>query len=260
MSWNSAEKKNPPNPRKRFLQFTAAESGASHHRTLDSNDGNSPDAHGRRAVVDSDDDDNDESLVDSEKRIRFESGDDDDAMGDSDDARGASTEKGLSFLVKQRRREQQEQLRDEMSAHPHKRGTTLSESDSESSDSDTEVKVNPMSTKAEGAPMARLDQAIDESNKGARMLQRMGYKKGEGLGLNKQGRTEPVPLSGQRGNLGLGHKANKELGRDFDIRWDETREVVTEQETVAWIKCDQTPPNEATLRSWMEVGPVRFSP
>lgn len=36
----------------------------------------------------------------------------------------------------------------------------------------------------------------------------MGFKTGEGLGKSGQGRTEPIPLSTQRGRAGLGHHAS----------------------------------------------------
>jgi hypothetical protein len=236
MSWN-AEKKTPPNPRKRFLQFQSTESESSH------NGNTSPDA--RNEAADSDDDDSP-----THKQIKFE-------QDVKEEEEQPSTATGLPKLVEQRRRDMQEQLRDEMKHHSNPKKRTLSESDTDSSiDSEPEVTVDK--NKGTTSINARLDQPINEMNKGARMLQMMGYKAGEGLGLKKQGRTEPIPMSGQRGNLGLGHKANKDLARDLDLKWDETKEVVSEHETAVWIKCNQTPPNEATLRGWMELGSVSF--
>lgn len=40
-----------------------------------------------------------------------------------------------------------------------------------------------------------LEQQIPESNVGFAMLQKMGYKKGQGLGKEKQGMAEPVPIA-----------------------------------------------------------------
>lgn len=40
--------------------------------------------------------------------------------------------------------------------------------------------------------------------RGWKLLTQMGYKDGEGLGVNKQGRKDPVGLSLKRGRSGLG--------------------------------------------------------
>lgn len=45
-------------------------------------------------------------------------------------------------------------------------------------------------------------------DRGAALLAKMGYG-GGGLGKSGQGRTEPIPLSTQRGRIGLGHQANQ---------------------------------------------------
>ncbi|RHY80906.1 hypothetical protein DYB37_013774 [Aphanomyces astaci] len=49
-------------------------------------------------------------------------------------------------------------------------------------------------------------QEIPASNKGYKMLAGMGWKAGEGLGVDKQGRTEPVPTCYKRDRAGLGKK------------------------------------------------------
>lgn len=55
----------------------------------------------------------------------------------------------------------------------------------------------------------KLNQAIDESNKGFEMLSRMGFKKGMGLGKQNQGRVEPIPLDLKTGRKGLGTEENE---------------------------------------------------
>ncbi|KAJ3317982.1 hypothetical protein HDV06_001014 [Boothiomyces sp. JEL0866] len=45
---------------------------------------------------------------------------------------------------------------------------------------------------------------IDATNKGNLMLQRMGWKEGQGLGKEKEGIVDPVKMSSQKGRRGLG--------------------------------------------------------
>jgi len=56
----------------------------------------------------------------------------------------------------------------------------------------------------------RLKVALDESNKGFKMLSKMGFKSGMGLGKKGQGISEPIPLQIKQGRKGLG----KEIDED----------------------------------------------
>lgn len=47
---------------------------------------------------------------------------------------------------------------------------------------------------------------IKEDNKGRKMLEKMGWKKGDGLGHNKKGITEPIKCKGSLKHTGLGIK------------------------------------------------------
>ncbi|CAH8561213.1 unnamed protein product [Dicrocoelium dendriticum] len=49
-----------------------------------------------------------------------------------------------------------------------------------------------------------LRKQVDSSNKGFGLLLKMGYKPGEGLGKNSEGRLEPVPIDLPEGKSGLG--------------------------------------------------------
>ncbi|OQR84565.1 hypothetical protein ACHHYP_13243 [Achlya hypogyna] len=58
-----------------------------------------------------------------------------------------------------------------------------------------------------GPPMKRLRtdaHVIAPSNRGYKLLESMGWKAGEGLGVEKQGRTEPVATCIKRDKAGLG--------------------------------------------------------
>ncbi|XP_059060911.1 angiogenic factor with G patch and FHA domains 1-like isoform X2 [Achroia grisella] len=49
-----------------------------------------------------------------------------------------------------------------------------------------------------------VDTFIAPENKGFKLLEKMGWSKGEGLGKDNQGDTEPVPLISNEGKVGLG--------------------------------------------------------
>ncbi|XP_063894262.1 angiogenic factor with G patch and FHA domains 1 isoform X2 [Helicoverpa armigera] len=49
-----------------------------------------------------------------------------------------------------------------------------------------------------------INTSIAPENKGFKMLEKMGWSKGEGLGKESQGETEPVPLVSNEGTAGLG--------------------------------------------------------
>ncbi|CAI5442562.1 unnamed protein product [Caenorhabditis angaria] len=76
-------------------------------------------------------------------------------------------------------------------------------------------------------------------SKAEAMMAKMGYKQGTGLGKNKQGISEPVALSTQRGRTGLGNTAGKAVARDFNEVWDDAEEQKTVEEHVRWFsQCD----------------------
>ncbi|XP_004933483.1 angiogenic factor with G patch and FHA domains 1 isoform X1 [Bombyx mori] len=60
------------------------------------------------------------------------------------------------------------------------------------------------SHEAEKTQTTDLDTFIAPENKGFRLLEKMGWSKGEGLGKDSQGEIEPVPLISNEGKAGLG--------------------------------------------------------
>ncbi|XP_077968141.1 G patch domain-containing protein 11-like isoform X2 [Styela clava] len=59
-----------------------------------------------------------------------------------------------------------------------------------------------------------LDTKLGNENKGFAMLQKMGYKPGEGLGKNKTGRVEPVPIAVKANKTGLGKDSHEKRKRE----------------------------------------------
>ncbi|KAG6449688.1 hypothetical protein O3G_MSEX006190 [Manduca sexta] len=57
---------------------------------------------------------------------------------------------------------------------------------------------------AEKTHSSDLDTFIPAENKGFKLLEKMGWSKGEGLGKDNQGDTEPIPLVSNEGTSGLG--------------------------------------------------------
>lgn len=79
-------------------------------------------------------------------------------------------------------------------------------------DSDLQRSTGPASTpQTESDPCpaaaASLDAPLAADNVGRQLLQRMGWRTGQGLGARRQGRVDPVPVQGQPRRAGLGHAA-----------------------------------------------------
>ena len=64
-----------------------------------------------------------------------------------------------------------------------------------------------------------LETKIGHENKGFALLQKMGYKSGDGLGKYKTGRTEPVPISVKTNKAGLGQEAHEKRKREARVKF-----------------------------------------
>lgn len=96
------------------------------------------------------------------------------------------------------------------------------------------------------------------SSMAQRMMERMGYKEGKGLGREDQGRTAPVELSTQRGRRGLGLVVKGFEGAPQ--KWDLEKEIVEAAENVEWLApVVETPelPEAPCPEKWIGEGPEK---
>lgn len=99
---------------------------------------------------------------------------------------------------------------------------------------------------------------LSGNNKGKRMLEKMGFIDGFGLGKNKQGRLEPVQVSKQRGRRGLGlYVPGLEAS---SLKWNPAEEEIKVEEDMEWIKCPNfTPPTLKEMQLWLQKGPKKLT-
>ncbi|XP_066934047.1 cap-specific mRNA (nucleoside-2'-O-)-methyltransferase 1-like [Clytia hemisphaerica] len=120
-----------------------------------------------------------------------------------------------------------------------------SESESESSTSQSTVKSKKATySTTDDATSAGENPTPDEtlskySDIALRMMSKMGYKKGRGLGKNETGRTEIIEASNQRGRRGLGLRLQGLDGKT-NSTWEEDEEVMIKQDP-QWIPTNTSP-------------------
>lgn len=118
-----------------------------------------------------------------------------------------------------------------------------------------EQKSSKRNEKYSSVETTALSTRIASSNKGNLLMKKMGYKEGEGLGKNAQGRVDPVELSKQKGRRGLGHSLP---GLDNEkIEWDPSLEEISVSEPIVWLENEELDPldYEIMLESWLTEGP-----
>ena len=81
----------------------------------------------------------------------------------------------------------------------------------------------------EATESASLEVALDDSNKGFKMLSKMGWKKGEGLGAeSNQGIVEPIKIETRVERSGLGSSGNStsNTGKPFNFKMQKKAEMM----------------------------------
>ncbi|XP_075721205.1 angiogenic factor with G patch and FHA domains 1 isoform X2 [Rhipicephalus microplus] len=79
---------------------------------------------------------------------------------------------------------------------------------------------------------ASVDKPLQGDNVGFKLLQKMGWKEGAGLGKQQQGATEPIEVKSTNTRKGLGHSGPKTEGQRTQIliKTRERYEAITEKE------------------------------
>ncbi|CAJ0608005.1 unnamed protein product [Cylicocyclus nassatus] len=179
---------------------------------------------------------------------------------ESDAPSSAKEHNRMTVLNKARHEDLKETFDEEYDHYKGKRRYTDDSADGHLSDSSTD----------DGEAPAEKIKALDEDavrkpmTNAEKMMAKMGYKEGSGLGKQKQGMVEPVALSTQRGRVGLGHQITKAIGRDFTETWDETKEEKTIEERVIWLReCPQNTRDwvveQLEESDWMQVGKKKLT-
>ncbi|XP_032804028.1 cap-specific mRNA (nucleoside-2'-O-)-methyltransferase 1 isoform X2 [Petromyzon marinus] len=92
-----------------------------------------------------------------------------------------------------------------------------------------------------------------------RLMAKMGFREGEGLGKHGQGRKEIVEASTQRGRRGLGLTLPGFEG-SLEIDWRSEPEPSADEQ-VKWLpESSEPPPIAEHMQRWMQVGPKKHAP
>ncbi|KAH8293286.1 hypothetical protein KR018_007161, partial [Drosophila ironensis] len=79
-----------------------------------------------------------------------------------------------------------------------------------------EQEIKTLQSRQKDGPSAAPAMPISSSNVGSRLLQKMGWSEGQGLGRKNQGRTQIIEAEGRTNNIGLGNQSGKMVpGNDY---------------------------------------------
>ncbi|XP_032689356.1 cap-specific mRNA (nucleoside-2'-O-)-methyltransferase 1 isoform X2 [Odontomachus brunneus] len=127
---------------------------------------------------------------------------------------------------------------------------STSDPDESVSQSSKKIKLDENESKTSG---------VSYIDKTQRMMEKMGYHSGTGLGKHGQGRVEPIELFMQRGRRGFGHSA-PEL-KEASLKWNPQDEVIEVIEDIEWLQ--NRHPRTLTINDimreqhWMTIGPKK---
>ncbi|CAH2256276.1 cap-specific mRNA (nucleoside-2 -O-)-methyltransferase 1, partial [Pelobates cultripes] len=86
-----------------------------------------------------------------------------------------------------------------------------------------------------------------------KLMAKMGFREGEGLGKFGQGRKEIVETSNQRGRRGLG-LVIKGFEKELNVNWKDEPEPTAYEEVDWFPECSTEIPDDDELSDWMTVG------
>jgi hypothetical protein len=87
----------------------------------------------------------------------------------------------------------------------------------------------------EALPKASMFTPISDNNKGAKMLQQMGWKKGEGLGKDGSGILNPIRAESYAQSAGIGASSKRDM-TDGSYR-DRTLNLVSSFDNIFYFTC-----------------------
>ncbi|XP_072553168.1 cap-specific mRNA (nucleoside-2'-O-)-methyltransferase 1 [Salminus brasiliensis] len=137
--------------------------------------------------------------------------------------------------------------------------TTSQDSSQSESLSDAEDH-RPSFSKPAASELTQGNEASESSSKFAmynsvsqKLMAKMGFKEGEGLGKFGQGRREIVEASTQRGRRGLGLTLQGFQG-ELNVDWQDEPEASASEEVSWFPECSTEMPDADELGDWMSVG------
>ncbi|EFN75874.1 Uncharacterized protein KIAA0082-like protein [Harpegnathos saltator] len=88
-----------------------------------------------------------------------------------------------------------------------------------------------------------------------RMMEKMGYHPGTGLGKHSQGRVEPIEPFMQYGRRGFGHSAPNL--KEASLKWVPQDEVIEVIEDMEWIMNNYPVLRKTHIENWLVLGPKK---
>ncbi|XP_055044556.1 cap-specific mRNA (nucleoside-2'-O-)-methyltransferase 1 [Misgurnus anguillicaudatus] len=155
-------------------------------------------------------------------------------------------------------------LKEDSSDEDEESSQRTTSQDSSESPSDGEDQ-RPSFSRPSDSQNAESSDAVDQSSSkfsmynsvSQKLMAKMGFRVGEGLGKYGQGRKEIIEASTQRGRRGLGLTLKGFQG-DLNVDWQDEPEPSAIEEVTWFPECSTEIPDADELRDWMAVGPKKL--
>lgn len=137
-------------------------------------------------------------------------------------------------------------------------GTQESSTSGTGSDSDSDEKRPVFGSGGKGSASDPLAEGTSSryamfNSVSQKLMAKMGFREGEGLGKFGQGRKEIIETSNQRGRRGLG-LILKGFEQELNINWRDMPEATAYEEVDWFPECTTEIPDADELSDWMSVG------